>query len=86
MEIIFSARRCHTVMLHRLVLLLSCMCVAPAYSVQLSTLSANGEVTSQNWKALRDVKIVKQAQDFSCGAASLATLLNGFYGLSLTEA
>ena len=67
-------------------LLLFCMCIAPAYSVQLSTLSANGEVTSQSWKALRDAKIVKQAQDFSCGAASLATLLNGFYGLTLTEA
>jgi uncharacterized protein len=62
------------------------MYVAPAYSVQFSTLSANGKATSQNWKALRDAQIVKQAQDFSCGAASLATLLNGFYGLTLSEA
>jgi uncharacterized protein len=86
MGIISTARNRYTVILHRSMLLLTCMYVAPAYSVQLSTLSANGEVASQNWKALHDAQIVKQAQDFSCGAASLATLLNGFYGSALTEA
>ena len=30
--------------------------------------------------------MVKQDLDYSCGAASLATLLNAFYGQSLTEA
>lgn len=34
---------------------------------------------------MRDEKIVKQALDFSCGSASLATLLNGQYGESLSE-
>jgi uncharacterized protein len=34
---------------------------------------------------LRDDKVVKQDKDFYCGAAALATLLNGFYGQSLTE-
>ncbi|KAE9496610.1 peptidase C39 family protein [Neisseria gonorrhoeae] len=29
--------------------------------------------------------IVKQDLDFSCGAASVATLLNNFYGQTLTE-
>ncbi|ENS7173602.1 peptidase C39, partial [Neisseria gonorrhoeae] len=34
----------------------------------------------QSWKARRDFNIVKQDLDFSCGAASVATLLNNFYG------
>ena len=45
----------------------------------------NGEVAVKSWKALRDDRVVKQDKDFSCVAASLATLLNEFYGLSLTE-
>ena len=48
--------------------------------------SVRETVQVQSWKSLRDGQIVKQDQDFSCGAASLATLLNGFYGQSLTEA
>ena len=38
-----------------------------------------------NWKNLRDAQVVKQDLDYSCGAASLATLLNHFYGQTLTE-
>lgn len=44
-----------------------------------------GQIPVKNWKALRDRQVVKQDQDYSCGAASLATLLNGFYGQKLTE-
>lgn len=40
----------------------------------------------QSWKARRDAQVVKQNQDFSCGAASLATLLNSCYGQALSEA
>ncbi|KAF0203001.1 MAG: bacteriocin resistance [Gallionellaceae bacterium] len=58
---------------------------ASAHAAQLTTLSVRGEVTVQSWKALRDAHVVKQDSDYSCGAASLATLLNEFYGLSLTE-
>lgn len=65
--------------------LLYSMSMLPAYSAQLITTSANGEVVTQSWKELRDAHVVKQDSDFSCGAASLATLLNEFYGLSLTE-
>jgi len=36
-------------------------------------------------KPLRDARVVKQDLDYSCSAASLATLLNEFYGQSLTE-
>lgn len=56
-----------------------------ANAAQLSTPSAHGEVAVQSWKALRDARVVKQDRDYSCGAASLATLLDEFYGLSLTE-
>lgn len=43
------------------------------------------KVAVKSWKKLRDLNIVKQDQDFSCGAASIATLLNNFYGQNLTE-
>jgi len=39
----------------------------------------------RSWKSMRDHRIVKQNLDFSCGSASLATLLNGFYGESFDE-
>lgn len=61
------------------------MYALPAYSAQLTTSSVNGEIATQSWKERRDAYVVKQDADFSCGAASLATLLNEFYGLSLTE-
>ncbi len=44
-----------------------------------------GKVKTKSWKSKRDEGIVKQSLDFSCGAASLATLLNNFYGQKLTE-
>ncbi|WP_274584452.1 C39 family peptidase [Neisseria leonii] len=43
------------------------------------------KIQVQSWKAQRDFGIVKQDLDFSCGAASVATLLNNFYGQNLTE-
>lgn len=52
----------------------------------LHTYSARGTVPIKSWKARRDELIVKQDMDYSCGAASLATLLNSFYGQSVTEA
>ena len=48
-----------------------------------NTYMPNIKITS--WKTQRDQDIVKQAQDFSCGAASIATVLNGFYGKKVTE-
>lgn len=39
----------------------------------------------KSWKELRDHNIEKQDLDFSCGAASIATLLNGYYKKSVTE-
>ena len=43
------------------------------------------EPTVQNWKSLRDKGIVKQDLDYSCGAASIATLLNQQYGQNVSE-
>ncbi|MDO9394033.1 MAG: C39 family peptidase [Methylotenera sp.] len=62
-----------------------CFYALTTHSAQLVTLSTNGEVATKSWKAMRDADVVKQNFDYSCGAASLATLLNEFYGLSLTE-
>lgn len=57
----------------------------PTESVALNTHRAIISVPIQSWKTLRDKNIVKQDKDFSCSAASLATLLNEFYGQSVTE-
>jgi predicted double-glycine peptidase len=51
----------------------------------LATYSAFGTVPVKSWKTLRDEQIVKQDLDYSCGAASMATLLNSFYGQNVTE-
>ena len=47
--------------------------------------AAHIRIPIQSWKTLRDARIVKQDLDYSCSAASLATLLNEFYGQSVTE-
>lgn len=75
-------------------LLGSILAAAPVLALQSSqegkvtifTPTLKGSVAIKSWKALRDENIVKQDLDFSCGAASLATILNGFYGKSITEA
>ena len=43
------------------------------------------KVKVQSWKEKRDLNIVKQDYDYSCGAASIATLLNNFYGQNINE-
>lgn len=54
--------------------------------ITIHTQTAHIRIPIQSWKTLRDANVVKQDLDYSCGAASLATLLNEFYGQSLTEA
>jgi len=54
-------------------------------SAWLQTHSAAGRVHVKSWKVLRDERIVKQDLDYSCGAASLATLLTAHYGISVSE-
>lgn len=40
----------------------------------------------KSWKEIRDYEVVKQQYDYSCGIASLATLLDNLYGENFTEA
>lgn len=49
------------------------------------THSATVTVPVKSWKRLRDEDIIKQDLDYSCGAASLATLLNAYYRQDVTE-
>lgn len=58
---------------------------ANAEGVLLTTHTLAGHIPVKSWKTLRDARIVKQDRDYSCGAASLATLLNEFYGQGLAE-
>lgn len=51
----------------------------------LTTHSGTIAVPVTSWKTFRDARVVKQNFDYSCGAASLATLLNGYYGQQITE-
>ncbi|MCU7924865.1 MAG: C39 family peptidase [Candidatus Thiodiazotropha sp. (ex Dulcina madagascariensis)] len=53
--------------------------------VLLVTHSLAEVVPVKSWKTLRDTRIVKQNLDYSCSAASIATLLNEFYGQSVSE-
>ena len=45
----------------------------------------HNEIKVKSWKEIRDHNVVKQDLDFSCGAASIATLLNGYYNQKVTE-
>ncbi len=58
---------------------------APAGEALLTTSTLNGHVPIRSWKAIRDNRVVKQDLDYSCGAASLATVLREFYGVEVTE-
>lgn len=42
--------------------------------------------TIRSWQSFRDDRVVKQQLDYSCGAASVATILREFYGLDVSEA
>ena len=68
-----------------LLFLLFCSAAALAQPFAVDNPLAFGTTQVQSWKARRDLGIVKQNLDFSCGAASIATLLNNFYGQQLTE-
>jgi hypothetical protein len=39
----------------------------------------HNEIKVKPWKEIRDYNVVKQNLDFSCCAASFATLLNSYY-------
>ena len=66
-----------------LAILLFFPCVSIAAEFHSETIS--GSVIVKSWRDLRDERIVKQNLDYSCGAASVATILNQYYGFSLSE-
>ena len=51
----------------------------------INTPVVSGSVPIKTWKTLRDERVVKQDLDYSCGAASLATIMQEFYGLKISE-
>ena len=65
--------------------LVTLLAAAPAKADMFTGEQLNGQPVVNTWKALRDFRIVKQQLDYSCGAASMATILNEFYGMSVTE-
>ncbi len=72
------------------VFLLACVVVSLSYRLNAAPMFNDnpvvyGKIKVQSWKERRDFNIVKQDLDFSCGAASVVTLLNNFYGQKLTE-
>ncbi|MCL7930877.1 C39 family peptidase [Halomonas llamarensis] len=54
-------------------------------SAYISNAHLRGSIGITSWKSLRDSEVVKQDLDASCGAASVATILNEHYGQSITE-
>jgi predicted double-glycine peptidase len=47
--------------------------------------AGDGLADRVDWKKLRDAQVVKQRYDYSCGAASVATILRHYYGLDVDE-
>lgn len=45
----------------------------------------HGRIPITTWKQARDDRVILQKRDYSCAAASLATLLTHYYGLNVTE-
>ncbi len=63
----------------------SSICFAGQDRAILANNHISGAVPVKSWKTLRDDRVVKQDLDYSCGAASMATILNEYYGQSVTE-
>ncbi|MEE9424503.1 MAG: C39 family peptidase [Methylococcales bacterium] len=71
-------------------------CVLFLHMVNIQCFSANSSesdssnaketiVKRHTWKELRDLHVVKQQEDMSCGAAALTTLMSQYYGEKTTE-
>lgn len=67
------------------VLLVFFLTGAKAEQALLNMPTVSGGVPIKTWKMLRDERVVKQDLDYSCGAASLATIMQEFYGLNVSE-
>lgn len=56
-----------------------------ASSIVFESQTIQGTLPVKTWKMQRDSRIVKQEKDFSCGAASIATILSEYYQRPTTE-
>jgi predicted double-glycine peptidase len=68
-------------------LLLSSGVQAADVPVRLNLYEEGGVLTKnvKSMKEMRQRQMIPQTRDFSCGAASLATILHNYYGLPVTE-
>lgn len=69
-------------------LLISALFVQNSYATdtaRIETSTTVHTVTLKTWKSLRDYRVVKQNKDYSCGAASIATLLTEYYHRPTSE-
>ena len=66
-------------------ILLTPISLEAADSAYVSIHNFRGSIPVASWKTIRDSRIIKQDLDYSCGAASIATILSEHYGLAITE-
>lgn len=52
---------------------------SPLFSPPFATITKDRQITS--WSEMRDKNLTKQEYDYSCGAASLSSILEHYYGL-----
>ena len=60
-------------------------CILLLILFHTSLSAGDDQVHFRNWKELRDNGIEKQDLDVSCGSAAAATILNGYYGVAVSE-
>ena len=57
----------------------------PINSVPIIEDEYSVDVPVRSWREMRDQDVVRQQYDFSCGAASMATIMKYFYDVDVTE-
>lgn len=82
--------RCHATLLRTacLVVLFSALAIVsiPTLAAPVSVSpTVQGKLQIKSWAEFKNDRIIKQKLDYSCGAAALATLLHGYYGLAVSE-
>jgi len=60
-------------------------CILLLILFHTSLFAGDDQVHFRNWKELRDNGVEKQGLDVSCGSAAAATILNGYYGVAVSE-
>jgi predicted double-glycine peptidase len=74
--------------------LIGCVVFLHMFNIQCFAANSSGSdspnaketiVKRHTWKELRDLHVVKQQEDMSCGAAALTTLMSHYYGEKTTE-